>query len=182
MSSSIPKEADQGTSRAHRMLTLRTKSQIAYFRDRIQEIGRRILAKMFSQVPEAEDLTTEQKLGMILNGRATLKQSLLDDLDECANTRFFSAYNYPADDDIVAYNKARRAWIDTAREHVRADLERLIDICVMDGEANLAAVCEDLRLRDYSQAVPFTGIMPACTGPVKEKAGRRYYDETNPWE
>lgn len=82
-----------------------TKTQINYFKDRMQAIEHRLKLQMydkdFKAIPKPPQ---EERFAAIVNGTAKLKESAIDP-DNCSNWRLLDAFEFPGDDERETLNR-----------------------------------------------------------------------------
>lgn len=106
-----------------------TKTQINYFKDRIQSLLNTCQWNLSERLPFEDNLTREEKLGLILSGKVQVRDDL--NVDSCSRFYFLDAYYFPTDDAVKTRNAAIAARRGQVMVRLKAQAERLTDQFVL---------------------------------------------------
>ena len=123
------------------------KTQINYAMDRIQVIATQHERKLYIALPEPKDLTWDERVGEILNGKATLKvdkiaSALGNDFCPLWLRELFKFYDFSNQADHAATVELRSKTLLNLLAKIREDADRYLDQIVLDGKSDTAMIDE----------------------------------------
>ena len=129
------------------------KTQINYARDRIQVIADQHARKLHTDLPEPKDLTWDERVGEILNGKATLKVDKITSAlgnDSCPLwlRELFKFYDFSNQSDYAAKVELRARTIRNLLKRIQEDADKYLDQIVLDGKSD-AAMINTFRKHKY---------------------------------
>lgn len=127
-----------------------TKTQIEYFERRVMRIKSNKQNEIREKLSIIPGLSTEEKIGCILNGTAILKSSVAP--DKCQRVYLFDAFDYPGEDVIDAKNAeiaARYVKYDKAIERYAKKLVDKFVISLFKDDSAVEKAIEDFLNKDF---------------------------------
>lgn len=127
-----------------------TKTQIEYFERRVMRLRNNKQSEIRDKLSIIPGLSTEEKIGCILNGTAILKSSIVP--DECRRVYLFDAFCFPGEDVIDAKNAEIASRYVKYDEAIERHAKKLVDkfvIGLFKDEADVEKAIEDFLNKDF---------------------------------
>lgn len=124
------------------------QTQINYFTRRMDAQVRTITDKMRESLPLKNNLTAQEKAGLIASGKAVFREEMFTGTGCPSYPKLFDCFDFPGEDDIKSFNAAQSARIVKAEEKIKAEGAKLVDAFVLEKiEADEAlAKLENMKL------------------------------------
>lgn len=130
-----------------------TKAQINYVSERLDVIRRKKIREL--DTLEFEKLSVEEKIGQIINGKASLKSYDDYDLGTCPLwlERVLDGFNFDGEDILLTKESIGRKEIEKAIKKLTDDKDNLLDEFVLSGTGS-QEIIEKFKNLDYVSRIP----------------------------